>query len=196
MAEWTYTLWGYQSSSWPRLLCSLLSGGRCREGFFMFWETLWPLILGFGHSGAVQAFVSRESMHRSSGTTGPPRSSGPRAMGWCRRRVPTLHRPRRSRSSSRVPTIWPRRCTPTAPSATGRWVSEKRTAISTACAAEGTLANCARRSSAGPLEPDAAPAQSIWHGGRLLPSAGHVRRDGPDRPPKGRTRPERVPGPV
>ena len=25
----------------------------------MFWETLWPLILGFGLSGAVQAFVSR-----------------------------------------------------------------------------------------------------------------------------------------
>jgi len=31
-----------------------------REGFFMFWETLWPLVLGFGLSGAVQAFVPRE----------------------------------------------------------------------------------------------------------------------------------------
>ena len=34
-------------------------GRSLREGFFMFWETLWPLILGFGLSGAVQAFVSR-----------------------------------------------------------------------------------------------------------------------------------------
>ena len=28
-----------------------------REAFFMFWVTLWALILGFGLSGAVQAFV-------------------------------------------------------------------------------------------------------------------------------------------
>ena len=35
-------------------------GRSLREGFFMFWETLWPLILGFGLSGAVQAFVSRD----------------------------------------------------------------------------------------------------------------------------------------
>jgi YHS domain-containing protein/uncharacterized membrane protein YraQ (UPF0718 family) len=39
-------------------------GRSLREAFFMFWETLWPLILGFGLSGAVQAFVSRESMQR------------------------------------------------------------------------------------------------------------------------------------
>jgi uncharacterized membrane protein YraQ (UPF0718 family)/YHS domain-containing protein len=38
-----------------------------REGFFMFWETLWPLILGFGLSGAVQAFVSRQSMQQRLG---------------------------------------------------------------------------------------------------------------------------------
>jgi len=42
-------------------------GRSLREGFFMFWETLWPLILGFGLSGAVQAFVSRESMRRQLG---------------------------------------------------------------------------------------------------------------------------------
>ena len=30
-----------------------------REAFFMFWVTLWALVLGFGISGAVQAFVSR-----------------------------------------------------------------------------------------------------------------------------------------
>ena len=34
-------------------------GRSLREGFFMFWETLWALVLGFGLSGAVQAFVSR-----------------------------------------------------------------------------------------------------------------------------------------
>jgi hypothetical protein len=38
-----------------------------REAFFMFWETLWPLILGFTLSGAVQAFVSRDQMQRVMG---------------------------------------------------------------------------------------------------------------------------------
>ena len=42
-------------------------GRSLREGFFMFWETLWPLILGFGLSGAVQAFVSRDSMQKKLG---------------------------------------------------------------------------------------------------------------------------------
>ena len=42
-----------------------------REGFFMFWETLWPLILGFGLSGAVQAFVSRESLQSAMGDHRP-----------------------------------------------------------------------------------------------------------------------------
>ena len=46
-------------------------GRSLREGFFMFWETLWPLILGFGLSGAVQAFVSHESMQRKMGDHGP-----------------------------------------------------------------------------------------------------------------------------
>jgi uncharacterized protein len=41
-----------------------------REAFFMFWETLWALILGFTLSGAVQAFVSREEMQRSLGAHG------------------------------------------------------------------------------------------------------------------------------
>ena len=50
-----------------------------REGFFMFWETLWALVLGFGLSGAVQAFVSREEMQRLLGDHRPvtvARSSG------------------------------------------------------------------------------------------------------------------------
>jgi uncharacterized membrane protein YraQ (UPF0718 family)/YHS domain-containing protein len=46
-------------------------GRSLREGFFMFWETLWPLILGFGLSGAVQAFVGREAMQAKLGDHGP-----------------------------------------------------------------------------------------------------------------------------
>jgi uncharacterized protein len=42
-----------------------------REAFFMFWETLWALVLGFGLSGAVQAFVSRAEMGRLLGRGGP-----------------------------------------------------------------------------------------------------------------------------
>src|SRR5579872_4954987 len=47
-------------------------GRSIREAFFMFWETLWPLILGFGLSGAVQAFVSHDAMQRSMGDHRPP----------------------------------------------------------------------------------------------------------------------------
>jgi len=46
-------------------------GRSLREGFFMFWETLWPLILGFTLSGAVQAFVSRGAMRAKMGDHGP-----------------------------------------------------------------------------------------------------------------------------
>jgi uncharacterized membrane protein YraQ (UPF0718 family)/YHS domain-containing protein len=45
-------------------------GHSFREGFFMFWETLWALVLGFGLSGAVQAFVSRAEMERVLGRGG------------------------------------------------------------------------------------------------------------------------------
>ena len=55
-------------------------GRSLREGFFMFWETLWPLILGFGLSGAVQAFVSRESMQKKMGDHRP--ASIARASGY------------------------------------------------------------------------------------------------------------------
>ncbi len=51
-----------------------------REGFFMFWETLWPLVLGFGLSGAVQSFVSRDAMRRSMGDHRP--ASVARASGY------------------------------------------------------------------------------------------------------------------
>jgi uncharacterized protein len=46
-------------------------GRSLREGFFMLWETLWPLIFGFALSGAVQAFVSREQMQRVMGDHRP-----------------------------------------------------------------------------------------------------------------------------
>ena len=45
----------------------------------MFWETLWPLVLGFGLAGAVQAFVSRDAMRRRLGNHRAPavvRASG------------------------------------------------------------------------------------------------------------------------
>ncbi|HEY1739337.1 MAG TPA: hypothetical protein VGI86_11530, partial [Acidimicrobiia bacterium] len=46
-------------------------GNSVREAFFMFWATLWALILGFTLSGAVQAFVSRDQMRRTLGDHGP-----------------------------------------------------------------------------------------------------------------------------
>ena len=46
-------------------------GRALRESFFMFWETLWPLVLGFGLSGAVQAFVERAQMLRAMGDHRP-----------------------------------------------------------------------------------------------------------------------------
>src|SRR5215470_2301004 len=55
-------------------------GRSLREGFFMFWETLWPLILGFTLSGAVQAFVPRERLERTMGDHGPKAVA--RASGW------------------------------------------------------------------------------------------------------------------
>ncbi len=41
------------------------------EAFFMFWETLWALVLGFTLSGAVQAFVSRTEMRAALGDHRP-----------------------------------------------------------------------------------------------------------------------------
>jgi hypothetical protein len=54
-------------------------GDSLREGFFMLWETLWALVLGFTLSGAVQAFVSKDEMRRVMGDHRPAavaRSSG------------------------------------------------------------------------------------------------------------------------
>src|SRR5579872_6205132 len=39
--------------------------------FSMFWEILWPLILGFTLSGIVQALVSHKTMAKTLGCDGP-----------------------------------------------------------------------------------------------------------------------------
>ena len=54
-------------------------GDSLREAFFMFWETLWALILGFTLSGAVQAFVSKE--RHAAGDGRPPRRLGGAGVG-------------------------------------------------------------------------------------------------------------------
>jgi YHS domain-containing protein/uncharacterized membrane protein YraQ (UPF0718 family) len=46
-------------------------GRGLREGFFMFWETLWALVLGFTLSGIVQAFIPKEKMLAKIGDHGP-----------------------------------------------------------------------------------------------------------------------------
>jgi uncharacterized membrane protein YraQ (UPF0718 family)/YHS domain-containing protein len=46
-------------------------GDSLYEAFSMFWDTLWALVLGFGLSGAVQAFVSRGQMQAALGDHGP-----------------------------------------------------------------------------------------------------------------------------
>jgi YHS domain-containing protein/uncharacterized membrane protein YraQ (UPF0718 family) len=46
-------------------------GNSLYEAFSMFWETLWALVVGFGLSGAVQAFVSRGRMQRVLGDHRP-----------------------------------------------------------------------------------------------------------------------------
>jgi YHS domain-containing protein/uncharacterized membrane protein YraQ (UPF0718 family) len=51
-----------------------------REAFFMFWETLWALVLGFTLSGIVQAFVSKDKMRTTLGSHRP--ASVARASGY------------------------------------------------------------------------------------------------------------------
>ena len=49
----------------------LAVGRSLREAFFMFWETLWALVLGFTLSGIVQAFVSKDQMRARMGDHRP-----------------------------------------------------------------------------------------------------------------------------
>ena len=53
----------------PSFLLEIVHG--LREAIFMFWETLWALVLGFVISGAVQAFVSKDRMRRRLGDHRP-----------------------------------------------------------------------------------------------------------------------------
>ena len=46
-------------------------GDSLSEGFFMFWQTLWALVLGFTLAGAVQSFVSRAEMQKAMGDHRP-----------------------------------------------------------------------------------------------------------------------------
>ena len=56
-------------------------GRSLREAFFMFWVTLWPLILGFGLSGAVQTFVPRDTLRRKLGDHRAPAVARATAYG-------------------------------------------------------------------------------------------------------------------
>jgi uncharacterized protein len=58
-------------------------GASLRMAFFMFWETLWPLVLGFGLSGAVQAFATRSGMERALGDSGPRSIARASFWGMC-----------------------------------------------------------------------------------------------------------------
>ena len=46
-------------------------GHSLREAFFMLWETLWALILGFTLSGVVQAFVAKDQLQARLGSRRP-----------------------------------------------------------------------------------------------------------------------------
>ena len=46
-------------------------GRGLADGWWMFWQTLWALVLGFTLSGAVQAFVSRDRMQQLLGDHRP-----------------------------------------------------------------------------------------------------------------------------
>lgn len=46
-------------------------GSSLAEGWWMFYDTLWALVLGFALSGAVQAFASKRAMQRSLGDHRP-----------------------------------------------------------------------------------------------------------------------------
>jgi YHS domain-containing protein/uncharacterized membrane protein YraQ (UPF0718 family) len=52
-----------------------------KMAFFMVWQTLWALVLGFGLSGVVQAFVPRESMERVMGDHRPGSVARASALG-------------------------------------------------------------------------------------------------------------------
>src|SRR5207247_2987415 len=56
-------------------------GDGLQEAFFMFWETLWALVLGFTLSGVVQAFVSKDELQRVMGDHRPASVARASALG-------------------------------------------------------------------------------------------------------------------
>jgi len=81
------------------------------EAFFMFWETLWALVLGFALSGAVQAFVSRGEMRKALGDHRPATLAKSSFLGMVSSSCPTP-RPR-----------WRRACSPGARTSPPPWSS-------------------------------------------------------------------------
>jgi uncharacterized membrane protein YraQ (UPF0718 family) len=58
-------------------------GDALRAAFDMFWQVLWPLVLGFALSGAIQAAVSHRSMARLLGDDSPRSLNTARlAVSW------------------------------------------------------------------------------------------------------------------
>jgi uncharacterized membrane protein YraQ (UPF0718 family) len=49
----------------------LAVGQALKEAFDMFWEVLWPLVLGFGLSAVVQALVSHKALAKVLGDDSP-----------------------------------------------------------------------------------------------------------------------------
>lgn len=56
-------------------------GRSLRLAFFMFWQTLWALVAGFGVSGAAQVFVNRGEMERLVGNHRPLAVARAAALG-------------------------------------------------------------------------------------------------------------------
>ncbi|HEX6819552.1 MAG TPA: permease, partial [Ktedonobacterales bacterium] len=46
-------------------------GAALATAFAMFWEVLWPLVLGFGLSAVVQALISHRTLARLLGNDSP-----------------------------------------------------------------------------------------------------------------------------
>ena len=83
-------------------------GGSVREAFFMFWETLWALVLGFTLSGVVQAFVSKDQMQRVMGSRRPAAVARASGFGMVSSSCSYAATAMAKSCSKRVPTSRPR----------------------------------------------------------------------------------------
>ena len=85
-------------------------GRSLREAFYMFWDTLWALVLGFGLSGAVQAFVSRDAMQRRLGDHKPASIARVSLYGMASSSCSYARRPWPDPSSPAARISWRRWC--------------------------------------------------------------------------------------